>query len=117
MALDLPELTTGDQGLLGRTGDLEVSTDVQVLSEDPVLRKDQGLRVPGLYFCVDKLRFSDTYDYEFYIPEWITLRLRTGELVSGGGCTLQTLPYPARVISLCFMISAKFLGSVLSSSL
>ena len=62
VALDLPELTTGDQGLLGRTGDLEVSTggDVQVLSEDPVLRKDQGLRIPGLYFSVNKLRFSET---------------------------------------------------------
>ena len=56
VALDLPEVTTGDQGLLGPTGDLEVPTggdgevlsEVPVLSEGPVLREDPGLGVPGL---------------------------------------------------------------------
>ena len=49
VALDLPEATTGDQGLLGQTGDLEVPTggDGEVLSEGPVLCEDPGLGVPG----------------------------------------------------------------------
>ena len=49
VALDLPEATTGDQGLLGQTGDLEVPTgcDSEVLSEGPVLCEDPGLGVPG----------------------------------------------------------------------
>ena len=56
VALDLPEVTTGDQGLLGRTGYLEVPTggngevlsEGLVLFEGPVLREDPGLGVPGL---------------------------------------------------------------------
>ena len=61
VALDLPEAMTGDQGLLGRTGDREVPTggdgevlsegpvlsENPVLSEVPVLHEDPGLGVPG----------------------------------------------------------------------
>lgn len=93
VALDLPEVTTGDQGLLGRTGDLEVPTGGrgEVLSEGPVLHEDPvpyedpvledpGLGVPGDGMKVQRHRGQE----EVSGRGWVRDRRLGSKIVSEG---------------------------------